>query len=76
MSIIAHKYIRIYIHVCPELIEETGRPTGVIWAHMVFRCISDKFESGKKIHTLTDLRRNVTFSEFRKFTLLATAQPI
>ena len=42
----------IYMSVCSELIEETGRPPGLIfgmWGY--FWPGSDKFESWKKFHT-------------------------
>ena len=42
----------IYMFICSELIEETGRPPGLIfgmWGY--FGPGSDKFESWKKIHT-------------------------
>ena len=43
----------VYMFICKELIEETGRPPGLIfgmWGY--FWPGSDKFESWKKIHTL------------------------
>ena len=44
--------VRIYMFICSELIEETGRPPELIfgmWGY--FGPGSDKFESRKKIHT-------------------------
>ena len=44
--------IYIYMFVCSELIEETGRPPGLIFAMWeYFWPGSDNFESWKKIHT-------------------------
>ena len=37
--------------ICSELIEETGRPPGLIWHVGIFLACSDKFESWKKNHT-------------------------
>ena len=45
-------YMCIYMSVCSELIEETGRPPGLIfgmWGH--FWPGSDKFESWNFFHT-------------------------
>ena len=45
-------YMCIYMSVCSELIEETGRPPGLIfgmWGY--FWPGSDKFEFWKKFHT-------------------------
>ena len=45
-------YIYIYMFICSELIEETGRPPGLIfgmWGY--FWPGSDKFESWKFFHT-------------------------
>ena len=42
----------IYMFICSELIEETGRPPGLIFCMRgYFWPASDKFESWKKIHT-------------------------
>ena len=48
------KYIcvRIYMFICSELIEETGRPPGLIFGMCrYFWPGSDKFESWKNFHT-------------------------
>ena len=45
-------YMCIYMFICSELIEETGRPPGLIFAMWgYFWPGSDKFESWKKIRT-------------------------
>ena len=42
----------IYMFICTELIEETGRPPGLIFAMWgYFLPGSDKFEFWKKFHT-------------------------
>ena len=44
--------VYIYMSVCSELIEETGRPPGLIFAMWgYFWPGSDKFESWKNFHT-------------------------
>ena len=44
--------VYIYMFICSELIEETGRPPGLIFGMCgYFWPGSDKFESWKKIHT-------------------------
>ena len=44
--------VRIYMFICTELIEETGRPPGLIFGRWgYFWPGSDKFESWKRIHT-------------------------
>ena len=51
-SVLVYIYIYIYMSVCSELIEETGRPPGLIfgmWRY--FWPGSDKFEFWKKFHT-------------------------
>ena len=50
--ICVYVYMCIYMSVCSELIEETGRPPGLIfgmWGY--FWPGSDKFESWKTFHT-------------------------
>ena len=50
--VLVYKYMCIYMSVCSELIEETGRPPGLIfgmWRY--FWPGSDKFESWKIFHT-------------------------
>ena len=49
----------IYMFICSELIEETGRPPGLIfcmWGY--FWPGSDKFEFWKNFHTFDGVRRN------------------
>ena len=51
-SVLVCIYVRIYMFICSELIEETGRPPELIfgmWGY--FGPGSDKFVSWKKIHT-------------------------
>ena len=44
--------VYIYMFICSELIEETGRPPGLILGMCgYFWPGSDKFESWKKLHT-------------------------
>ena len=44
--------VRIYMFVCLELIEETGRPPGLIFGIWEYLWPgSDKFESWKKFNT-------------------------
>ena len=49
---ICSMYIYIYMFICSELIEETGRPPGLIFGMWGY-CWpgSDKFESWEEIHT-------------------------
>ena len=50
-SVLVYIYIYIYMFICSELIEETGRPPGLIfgmWRY--FWPGSDKFEFWKKFH--------------------------
>ena len=43
--------------ICSELIEETGRPIGLIFGMWGYFCPGlDKFEFGKKIHTFNGVR--------------------
>ena len=49
-------YVRIYMSVCSELIEETGRPPGLIfgmWGY--FWSGSDKFEFWNIFHTFDEV---------------------
>ena len=51
-SVLVYIYMCIYMSVCSELIEETGRPPGLIfgmWGY--FWPGSDKFESWNFFHT-------------------------
>ena len=48
--------VRIYMSVCSELIEETGRPPGLIfgmWRY--FWPGAEKFESWKNFHTFDEV---------------------
>ena len=51
-SVLVYIYIYIYMFICSELIEETGRPAGLIfgmWGY--FWPGSDLFESWENFHT-------------------------
>ena len=49
-------YIRTYMFVCPELIEETGRPTGLIFGILGYFCLARTSSSlGRKFTHLTKL---------------------
>ena len=52
-------YVRIYMSVCSELIEETGRPPGLIFGMCgYFWPGSESSSLRKKFTHLTELRRN------------------
>ena len=51
-SVLVYIYMCIYMFICTELIEETGRPPGLIFAMWgYFGPGSDKFESWNFFHT-------------------------
>ena len=64
--------------VCPELIEETGRPPGLIFWYTGVFCpwLGQVRVLDENSHLWRNYDVNVTFMDYRKITFLATAQPL